>query len=439
MKGFEDCPCLCFFFHAVWVDVEDCVYGKALGPLQFCLIGKWKTKPEPYPAAKEVEVWFRDAWRLNEDVMLAVLNEDLLLLEFDSPEKAKWVLESGRRSFKGGVLQLDRWSPESGCIRRKGLVQEAWIRVVRLPLHLWTPEILRKLGDACGGFVALDKDTEMKTEVKWARMMIKSAGKSRPSAVNILEGPRSFELQIWWEIPPWVTGVYPVSSRVEAKHPKEEEEGVARTVKRVGLPRPNNNDEGQREQDCGTKMGKRPGLVEADKVNSVSGVLMKLRGGAYAVGWGNKKARHCRLGEGLIQQAGPSVGPNVRARILPGLNGIEIPGPRPDISSSPNAQKDGRVLKKWLKMQQAGAHKVSTGGATSLDGLNGLDFPGPKQGGSSNCPRALKFGDRGNSGLKKGFKVARSGLKGVTSCSKEKRRLEDGGFRLGAEGSSDFW
>ena len=90
--------------NAVWVDVGDCVSGKALGPLQFCLIGKWKTKLEPYPAAKEVEAWFRDAWRLNEDVMLAVLNEDLLFLEFDSSEKAKWVLESGRRSFKGGVL-----------------------------------------------------------------------------------------------------------------------------------------------------------------------------------------------------------------------------------------------------------------------------------------------------------------------------------------------
>ena len=145
--------------NAVWVDVGDCIYGKTLGPLQFCLIGKWKTKPEPYPTAKEVEAWFRDAWRLNEEVMLAVLNEDILFLKFDSPEKAKWVLESGRRSFKGGVLQLDRWSPESGCIRRKGLVQEAWIGVVGLPLHLWTPEILRKLGGACGGFVVLDKVT----------------------------------------------------------------------------------------------------------------------------------------------------------------------------------------------------------------------------------------------------------------------------------------
>ena len=155
--------------NAVWVDVGDCVSGKALGSLQYCLIRKSKTKPEPIPTAKEVEAWVRDAWRLNEDVMLAVLNEDLLFLEFDSPEKAKWVLESGRRNFKGGVLQLERWSLESGCIRRKGSVQEAWIRVVGLPLHLWTPEILKKIGDACGGFLVLDKVTE----VKWARMLIK--------------------------------------------------------------------------------------------------------------------------------------------------------------------------------------------------------------------------------------------------------------------------
>ena len=41
--------------NVVWVDVGDCVSGKALGSLKYCLIGKWKTKPEPFPAAKEVE------------------------------------------------------------------------------------------------------------------------------------------------------------------------------------------------------------------------------------------------------------------------------------------------------------------------------------------------------------------------------------------------
>ena len=110
---------------AVWMDVGDCVFGKEMRPLQFCLVGNWKSKPKPYSEAKVLEDWFRDAWRLNEEMLLAALNEDLFLLKFDSPEKAKWVLESGRRSFEGGDLQLEWWSPKSGCTRRKESVQEA--------------------------------------------------------------------------------------------------------------------------------------------------------------------------------------------------------------------------------------------------------------------------------------------------------------------------
>ena len=41
--------------NAVLVDVGDCGFGKELGLLQCCLIGKWKTKSEPIPAAKVVE------------------------------------------------------------------------------------------------------------------------------------------------------------------------------------------------------------------------------------------------------------------------------------------------------------------------------------------------------------------------------------------------
>ena len=48
--------------------------------------------------------------------------------------------------------------------------------MVGLPLHLWTSEILRKIGDACRGFVEVDKNTKTKTEMKWARMLIKMGG-----------------------------------------------------------------------------------------------------------------------------------------------------------------------------------------------------------------------------------------------------------------------
>ena len=117
---------------------------------------------------------------------VVTLNEDLLFLEFESPEEAKWVLESGRRNFRGRVLQLERWNPDAGCIRRKGSVQEAWVRVVGLPLHLWKTEILKKIGDACGGFLAIDKITVLRMEMEWARILIKTTGLPRPSTVNII-------------------------------------------------------------------------------------------------------------------------------------------------------------------------------------------------------------------------------------------------------------
>ena len=173
--------------NTVWVDVGDCGSGKALGLMQWCLIGKWKKKAEPILEEKMFETWVREVWRLNEGLRVAPLNEDLLFLEFESPMEAKRVFESRRRNFREGVLQLERWNPYSGCIRRKGYVQEEWVRVARLPLHLWKTEVLKKIGDACGGFLAIDKITELRREMKWARILVKTTGSPRPSTVNILE------------------------------------------------------------------------------------------------------------------------------------------------------------------------------------------------------------------------------------------------------------
>ena len=32
----------------------------------------------------------------------------------------------------------------------------------------------------------------------------------RPCTINILVGARSYKLQIWWELAPWIAGVYPL-------------------------------------------------------------------------------------------------------------------------------------------------------------------------------------------------------------------------------------
>ena len=143
---------------------------------------------------KELEAWVRTTWRLKGGVLIAFLNEVLLFLEFGSKVEARGVLEAGRRNFKGNFLQLDWWRPEARGIRCKDTVKEAWIRVVGLYLYLWTPESLKRIGDACGGFISINKSTEMRTEVLWAKLLIKLTRNPRPSVVNILEGGRSFEL-----------------------------------------------------------------------------------------------------------------------------------------------------------------------------------------------------------------------------------------------------
>ena len=86
-------------------------------------------------------------------------------MEFASPDMAKWVFEAGRRWFRCGSLHLDWWNLDSGCVKRKYVIQEAWIRVVGLPLHLWNREILKMIWDSCGGFVDLDKETTLKSKL----------------------------------------------------------------------------------------------------------------------------------------------------------------------------------------------------------------------------------------------------------------------------------
>ena len=99
-------------------------------------------------------------------------------------------------------------------MKKKNLRKEAWVRVIGLPLHLWTRETLKQIGDGCGGFQKVDEETGLRSETSWARILVRLKEMARPSIVNILAGSRSYELQIWWELPPWVAEVYPSKMEV---------------------------------------------------------------------------------------------------------------------------------------------------------------------------------------------------------------------------------
>ena len=81
------------------------------------------------------------------------------------------------------------------------------MRVVGLPLHLWSYEVFKLISDGCGGFIAVDKNADSMAELQWARMLVKVVSRDLPTSVQIVVGLGCFSVQLWWETPPWFSQV----------------------------------------------------------------------------------------------------------------------------------------------------------------------------------------------------------------------------------------
>ena len=195
--------------NTIWVDAGASDLSSTWGMLNNSLVGSWKQVPDFIPLTRELESWARAVWKLKGGVSVAFLNKDLMLFEFDFLEESNYAMERGCNLFRGGVLKLERLGPELGCVKNKNLRKEAWVRVLGLPLHLWTREMLKQIGDGCGGFLKVEEESGRGSEISWVRILVRLQETVRPSTVNILAGSRSYELQIWWELQPWVAEVYP--------------------------------------------------------------------------------------------------------------------------------------------------------------------------------------------------------------------------------------
>lgn len=130
---------------SAWVDISDFIPNSPLEVLKLCLVGRW-SDPFPCPFGRETFVLFLP------------LKDDLSLRKSSAQVDAKWVSEEGRGNYRGHFLHLE-WSLEAGCTTRKGSENEAWIRVVGFPLHLWTKVILKEMGDTCGDSLEIDPKT----------------------------------------------------------------------------------------------------------------------------------------------------------------------------------------------------------------------------------------------------------------------------------------
>lgn len=72
-------------------------------------------------------------------------------------------------------------------------------RVVGLPMHVWSTEVVKAIGDPCGGWVETEDEMELQNHLKWARIRGTKGGSRVPKEITLEHKGIFFTLQIWVE------------------------------------------------------------------------------------------------------------------------------------------------------------------------------------------------------------------------------------------------
>ena len=120
---------------------------------------------------------------------------------------------------------LAKWGPEVGCCRNGSHPKEVWVKVVGLPLHLWSREVFKSIGERCGGFIAVDEETAFFSELQWARILVRVPGKVRLGTLQVVAGNFCWTVSLWWENPSWFSEVVARSAWFKEERREVRDEG----------------------------------------------------------------------------------------------------------------------------------------------------------------------------------------------------------------------
>ncbi|KAJ9710056.1 hypothetical protein PVL29_001498 [Vitis rotundifolia] len=161
-----------------------------LQKLENCVVVSWNSRSEGEEDLEKLGRLWANSWGLKGSLGLARMERNRALLEFE-------ILEEARR-----VLGLEHWSPRSGCRTEEEVSSEIWVRIVGLPISLWTPMILKRVREECGGLVGVDPLTECLGELQWARILVKAREDVLPSVLEAEIEEETYILSLWWESSP---------------------------------------------------------------------------------------------------------------------------------------------------------------------------------------------------------------------------------------------
>ena len=202
--------------------------------LESCLVGLWGGGTSPIPDLKTLKYRAWHNWKVTGRMKVEVLGRGLWLFDFGSPNEARRILREKTGSVGGLPISLREWGKDVGCKFGREGRSTVWIRLLGLSLHLWSLPILKRIGDKCGGFDAVDENTELLKDPRWARIRVKWDGSSSPGSMIVAEGDRNFAIQLWWELQPRMMWENSLSKQRRDIGTREEGDVCPRAMERVG-------------------------------------------------------------------------------------------------------------------------------------------------------------------------------------------------------------
>ena len=282
-------------------------------------------------------------------------------LNIGGSDEADKVLLRGSRWFKESTLHLDRWDPKVGCSQNGERAESVWVRVVGLPLHFWSQEAFRKIGDCCGGFVAVDENTAKCKELRWARISVRYVGVEWLSTMQVVVGSLCYALQLWWEVKPGLSEVVPAKSKEKGKEREVRDDGEGDT--RAGFKRVREKTYGEPAKVAEKyKVGEGSCSKQAQSSGTVSGAATEADGstGDRSSAWGKSPCSGLGGNLPLGRQSESSWvrGPDVEGQ---GIKSLEKMG-RPNLKLTKGLGGEGRPILKIAKEVRAPDGCFSGGG-----------------------------------------------------------------------------
>ncbi|KAI0497454.1 hypothetical protein KFK09_020681 [Dendrobium nobile] len=112
------------------------------------------------------------AWKLKGSFSLLSMADGFFLLKFTSAEDMEYVFSGGPWFLLGKAFILQKWNPKFKPIRDESALIPIWIKILDLPLALWTPAGISKIASFVGIPLSVDSLTAKRTRLTFARVCI---------------------------------------------------------------------------------------------------------------------------------------------------------------------------------------------------------------------------------------------------------------------------